>query len=64
MVATTVHQRAVRNEPVSTRYSPMNPFSPGTPIDDSMMTMNAAAKIGATFCRPFSFAISRVWRRS
>ena len=42
----------------------MKPFSPGTPIDDSMMIMNAAAKIGATFCRPFSFAISRVWRRS
>ena len=30
------------------RYSPTNPLSPGTPIDDSITTMNPAAKIGAT----------------
>ena len=42
----------------------MNPLSPGTPIDDSITTMNPAAKIGATVWIPVSWAISRVWRRS
>ena len=31
---------------------------------ESITTMNAAANTGATFCSPFSLAISRVWRRS
>ena len=47
--ATTVHQRAVRNEPVRIRNSPTNPLRPGTPIDESITIMKPAAKIGATF---------------
>ena len=46
------------------RYSPTNPFRPGTPIDESMTTMKPAAKIGATDWMPRSSAIWRVWRRS
>ena len=46
------------------RYSPTKPLSPGTPIDDSITTMNPAAKIGATCWMPFSSAIWRVLRRS
>ena len=34
------------------RNSPTKPLSPGTPIDDSITTMNTAAKIGATFWMP------------
>ncbi len=49
---------------MSVRNSPTNPLSPGTPIDDSITSVKAAAKIGATFCSPLSEAISRVWRRS
>ena len=64
MAATTVHQRAVRNDPMRIRYSPMKPLSPGTPIDDSITTVNPAAKIGATVWMPRSSEIWRVWRRS
>ena len=39
------------------RYSPTNPFRPGTPIDESITIMNPAAKIGATAWRPFSSAM-------
>ena len=46
------------------RNSPTNPLSPGRPIDESITTVNTAAKIGATFCRPLSAEISRVCRRS
>ena len=46
------------------RNSPTNPFRPGTPIDDSITSMNPAAKIGATCWMPFSSEILRVWRRS
>ena len=59
-VATTVHHRAVRNEPISTRYSPTKPLRPGTPIDDSITIMNVPAKIGATFWMPPNSEISRV----
>ena len=62
--AATVHQRAVRNEPMRMRYSPTNPLSPGTPIDDSMITVNTPAKIGATDWMPRRSLIWRVWRRS
>ena len=63
-MATTVHQRADMNDPMRMRYSPTNPLRPGTPIDDSITTMNPAAKIGATAWRPLSSAMLRVWRRS
>ena len=62
--ATTVHQRADANDPMSTRNSPTKPLSPGTPIDESITTVNPAAKIGATDWMPLSALISRVWRRS
>ena len=52
MAATTTHQRAVRNEPMRIRNSPTKPLSPGTPIDDSITTVKAAAKIGATSWMP------------
>ena len=55
---------AVANEPMSTRNSPTKPLSPGTPMLDSITTVKAAANTGATFCRPVSAEISRVWRRS
>ncbi len=35
----------------------MKPLRPGTPIDDSITTVNPAAKIGATACSPFRSAI-------
>ena len=44
MAATTVHHRAVRNEPIRIRYSPTNPLRPGTPIDDSITIMNAGGE--------------------
>ena len=50
--ATTAHQRRVRNEPSRMRNSPTKPLSPGRPIDDSITTVNTAARIGAAFCRP------------
>ena len=34
------------------RNSPTKPLRPGTPIDESITSVNTAAKIGATFCRP------------
>ena len=46
------------------RNSPTKPLRPGSAIDDSITTVNAAANTGATFCSPLSAAISRVWRRS
>jgi hypothetical protein len=46
------------------RYSPMNPLSPGRPIEESITTVNTAARTGATFCSPPSSAMRRVWRRS
>ena len=52
VVAMIVHQRAVWNEPINTKNSPTKPFSPGTPIEDNITTVNAAAKIGATFWIP------------
>ena len=42
------------------RNSPTNPLSPGTPIDDSITSMNPAAKIGATCWMPLSSEILRV----
>ena len=42
------------------RNSPTKPLSPGRPIEDSITTMNTAAKMGAGFWRPRSSAISRV----
>ena len=63
-MATTAHQRRVRNDPTSTRNSPTNPLSGGNPIDDIITMVNTTANTGATFCRPRSAAISRVWRRS
>ena len=50
--------------PIRMVNSPTKPFKPGTPMDDNMITMNAAAKIGATFWIPFNSAIWRVCRRS
>ena len=44
MAPTTTHQRDVTNEPIRIMNSPTNPFRPGTPTLDSMITMQAAAK--------------------
>ena len=48
VAATTVHHLAVSKDPMRMRNSPTNPLRPGTPIDESITTMNAAAKTGAT----------------
>ena len=56
--------RAVGKVPIRMRNSPTKPLSPGTPMLDSITTMKAAAKIGATACMPFRSAMRRVWRRS
>ena len=63
-VATTAHHRWAVNAPSRIRNSPTKPLSPGSPIDDSITTVNAAAKIGADFWRPPSSEICLVWRRS
>ena len=62
--ATTAHQRWVRNVPMRIMNSPTKPFSPGTPIELNMAMVNTPAITGASFWRPLSWEISRVWRRS
>ena len=62
--ATTAHQRWVRKVPTRTRNSLTNPFSPGTPMEAIMSTVNTAAMTGATFCRPRSSVVCHVPRRS
>jgi len=52
------------NAPSRIRNSPTNPLSPGSPIDESVMTRNAATRCGITFFNPPYSAMSRVWRRS
>ena len=39
----TVHQRRVSNDPIKMRNSPTNPFRPGTPTEDSMISVNTPA---------------------
>ena len=53
-----------RNAPNRIRNSPTNPFRPGSPIDDSVMTKNAATSLGITCFRPPNSAMRRVCRRS
>ena len=42
----------------------MKPFSPGSPIDDIVISRNTAANAGMTADNPLKAAMSRVWRRS
>ena len=64
VVAITVKIGEVRNAPMSTRNSPMNPFVPGTPIELSDTNVNIAANSGTTRARPPYASMSRVCRRS
>ena len=50
--------------PIRIRNSPMNPFMPGRPIDDSVMINIAAVSRGITVFNPPNSLIRRVCRRS
>ncbi len=53
-----------RKAPSRIRNSPTKPFSPGKPIDDSVMIRKAATSCGITFFKPPNSEMSRVCRRS
>ena len=52
MVPTTAHHRWVMKVPTRMRNSPTKPLSPGSPIEDSITTVNTPASRGAGFCSP------------
>ena len=63
-VATTAHQRRVTKLPTRMRNSPTKPLRPGSPIDDSITSVNTPASNGIVFWSPPSSEINRVCRRS
>jgi len=64
LVATAASHGLRWKAPTRIRNSPTNPFSPGSPSDDSTTTRNTAEKAGTTRHRPPKSAMSREWRRS
>ena len=62
--ATTTNRQSQRNAPSMIRNSPTKPFSPGMPIEASVMMRNAAVNRGITCFSPPNSLISRVCRRS
>src|SRR5262249_20972994 len=64
VVATAASHGLRWKAPTRIRNSPTNPFSPGSPSDDSATTRKRAEKAGTTRHRPPKSAMSREWRRS
>ena len=52
VAAITAYSGWVRNEPMSTRNSPTNPFVPGTPIELRQTMVSNVANTGITFAMP------------
>jgi hypothetical protein len=64
VAAMTERIGAVRNEPISTRNSPMNPFVPGSPMLLSETNVSSTANIGTTRAIPPYASIIRECLRS
>ena len=64
VVAIAATARFTWNAPSKTRNSPTNPFSPGSPSEDSVTTRKSAENAGMICHSPPKSAMSRVCRRS